>query len=115
MVNADLIARLEAATGPSRELDLELWWACKANHSGKHPMEPAYKAQCLKQNDAPRYTFSIDAALSLVPDNNDYCEAGVRAGVLHAACWQQRIGDIPAWRIAILVTIAALKAREVTK
>jgi len=110
---SDLIARLEAATEPSRELDAEI---CKAvgyvvkNHRGYGVYYEPVKGESWQ--DVPLYTSSIDAALSLAPDNDKYCNAGLRAGILHAACWQQRIGDIPAWRIPILVTIAALKARE---
>lgn len=63
----ELIEALEKATGPSRELDLELWWWCKASHSGQ-PMESDYKAHNLKMDDAPRYTSSLEAAITLVPE-----------------------------------------------
>ena len=78
-----LIAKLEAATGPSRELDCEIWTA--ANGRGQ-PMisvgPPTYTEVRLfcnptpeidwigydLYNTAPRYTASLDAALTLVPE-----------------------------------------------
>lgn len=60
----DLIRRLEAADGSSRELDLEIWWWGKATHSGQ-PMDADYKRANLQMDDAPRYTASVDSALTL--------------------------------------------------
>ena len=51
-----LIARLESADGPSRELDAMI----------QHRI--ASGVGCGAAQDAPRYTASIDAALTLVPD-----------------------------------------------
>lgn len=51
-----LIARLESADGPSRELDAEI-----AKAVGAFSMNGAI-------NISPRYTASIDAALTLVPE-----------------------------------------------
>lgn len=48
----DLIARLEAATGPDRELDAEIADAVE------------FDPTCLH---SPAYTASIDAAMTLVP------------------------------------------------
>lgn len=66
-----LIGKLEQATGPDRELDLECWWWGKANHDGTQPMDPQYKAANLRMNDAPRYTASLDSALTLFKTEGD--------------------------------------------
>ena len=50
----ELISRLDAATGPDGELDLAIKRVCSA------PDSPFYVAR--------HYTASIDAALTLVPD-----------------------------------------------
>jgi hypothetical protein len=51
----ELIARLEAATGPDRELDAAIWQACQhADWKWQH-----------ERYEAPAYTASIDAALTL--------------------------------------------------
>lgn len=110
----DLIEALEKATGPSRELDLELWWACKANHSGQ-PMDADYKAQNLKLNDAPRYTSSIDAALTL-REGEEY-QTIIMALALMAAYFVEfrdttKPGPIRRM-LPIFISIAALKARQV--
>jgi len=75
MAMNDLIARLEAATGPDRELDAEIYRTAVGlgmyetivhrfgdffvrNYPG--PPEPEYRR-------LPRYTASLDAAMTLVP------------------------------------------------
>ena len=61
-----LIDKLSALTGPDREVDLDLWWECKANRgSAQQPMPDDYRKSNLRMNDAPRYTASIDAAMTL--------------------------------------------------
>lgn len=115
---ASLIARLEAATGPDRELDLDLWWACKANNPTGAPMDADYKALNLAMNDAPRYTASIDAAQTLVPE-------GMKWSV---GSWSDNFATVgkdslgkdavniciePAPSPPIALCIAALKARGV--
>ena len=74
MNQSDLIARLEAATEGSRELDAEIWWFAH----GPLPrfaesLEEAIVAAKVgriagsKHARVLRYTTSIDAALTLVP------------------------------------------------
>lgn len=74
------IARIEAATGADRELDA--WIFCAAEHPDKKPQRNFfYKNRDewgvfvtnqpepgLVFHDAPHYTASIDAALTLVPE-----------------------------------------------
>jgi hypothetical protein len=59
--NEELIAlaeRVEAASGPDRQLDLDIFWAVKS-------------AECGEEDDAlPQYTGSIDAAWTLLPDDD---------------------------------------------
>ena len=70
----DLIARIESADGPSRELDAEIarsiGWGCVVRDP-----EAQGKYVCWRKHYRsgewimlPRYTASIDAALTLVPE-----------------------------------------------
>ena len=73
-----LAGRCEQAFGADRELDLDCWWWGKANGvSTKQPMLEDYRQSNLRMNDAPRYTSSIDAALTLVPDGGRWFKCGV--------------------------------------
>lgn len=60
---SDLADRLSSATGPSRELDYELW-----------ALMPPDGGDRSNPYDAPRFTRQIDAAMLLVPKG--YTEAG---------------------------------------
>ena len=71
MTIQDLIERVEAATGPDEAIDLEI--------------ARLQDTVCLRRNLADtgneefthwRYTASIDAALTLVPDGWEYCIYG---------------------------------------
>lgn len=75
---AELIARLEKATGPSRELDVLTFRTTLDIPEGSRvdlgtdgvgywPPGKAY----VSYREAPRYTASLDAALSLVPTSSD--------------------------------------------
>lgn len=72
----DLIARIESADGPSRELDAEIarsiGWGCVVRDP-----EAQNKYVCWRKHYRsgewimlPRYTSSIDDALTLVPDGH---------------------------------------------
>ena len=101
MTRADLIAALEKAEGPSRELDAEI---------RKH----------VPGDYLPAFTASLDAALTLVPEGlawrvepatPGYTDWGkYRAGV---TTWEKPY-DLPSYGAtpAIALCIAALKARE---
>jgi len=118
MTIADLIERLEKATGPVRELDLECWWWGKASHSVQ-PMDADYKAFNLKMNDAPRYTSSIDSALTLVPEGWGWLvrdfkgdgEEGAYADVPHLTIESNMDGQAFHKIPAIALCIACLRAR----
>lgn len=64
----ELIARIESATGPDRELDCRIWCAVeRQNFDVCRQVVPNFGEWL-----APSYTASIDAALSLVPDGHQW-------------------------------------------
>ena len=83
-MNADLIARLEAATEGSRELDAEIW--CHLESSWKHEGNGIISRTrdysdktgrrtggCYESLPCPtRYTTSLDAALTLIGEGVEY-------------------------------------------
>lgn len=77
----ELIARLESADGPSRELD----WAI-AESLGWTRRQVGQVIACYAPSDphmkagAPRYTASIDAALTLVPEGWQHGYATIPSG-----------------------------------
>lgn len=135
----DLIEKLEGLEGPDREVDAEIF-----------EMEPewreAFSAECLDSlsdreicqkaaRHAPRYTASIDAAMTLVPEGWRF---GIEQGgqfdgedIPEAWCWPWDSSFDPDWQNgqqgyrdasdgkracaptpAIALCIAALRARE---
>lgn len=60
----DLLSRLSAATGPSRELDAEIALA-----SGWHQIKTRWENPYGQFAELPRYTESIDAAITLIPED----------------------------------------------
>lgn len=87
-----LIDRIEAAEKGSRELDLDLWWQCKANRgSANEPMPEDYRQSNLRMDDAPRYTTSLDAAMTLVVEG---------AGICLDRYWIAEVDD-PVWLASI--------------
>lgn len=110
MTNKELIAALEAADGPSRELDAEIALA-----SGEFITKPGREGMFARK-DAPNqfsgyvppYTSSIDAALTLAKEgqaSDVLCDAIV---LLNVTGWKG------SWRNALprFIVIAALKAME---
>ena len=118
----DLIARLEAATEGSADLDYEIW-----NSLGTGPLRLSDKPRSIK-----RYTESLDAALTLwdTPElDHGYPRRGVNlfyavmpGGKLawNADAWEQKDGSSVILRLGlgihrcrpISACIAALKARH---
>lgn len=106
----ELIARLEAATGPSRDLDAGIAALC-------HPTDDQQYAAFENGRDYPDvYTSSLDAALTLVPEGWGLYSLG--------QCdewWESEIGDASRaasewWyghskTAAIAICIACLRAR----
>lgn len=114
-----LISKLEQATGPSRELDCEI--ALDAADAAALTFDAGGEFLC-KIGDVwgivPRYTDSIDAALTVRPtgyhyDINDSAAVGVRIsapGFDHHRHYRARHTLVP-----ISVCIASLKALHHSK
>lgn len=131
---SDLIARLEAATEGSRELDGDVHvavqsadeeWVHDGNGRCAKYMRPMHK----HLESAPHYTTSLDAALTLVPKGYGAVAGGVGDQVIvgtngpawfavvdvatNIGHWSERRahGEAVAGTAAIALCIAALKAR----
>jgi hypothetical protein len=94
------IAKLEALDGPDRELDAEI--------AGTDPTTVHWH----DEDETPRYTASIDAAVTLIPEGW-YCDYDGQLGVIHL----YRKGDMKthmgqADTPAVAICIAALKAKS---
>lgn len=118
MTRDELIAKLEAATGPDRELDasiaLEIGWTHqKVKGDAVRYWRPPGEMRSFMRYECPRFTGSIDAAMTLKPD-----------GVTDCGLEQDASGVFAHWAgngwlsvgthetsIAIALCIAALKAR----
>lgn len=119
-----LIKRLEALTGPSREVDAEIakvtGWRFLT--SEKLPHEYWLDQDDLPHNSQPYFTGSIDAALTLMPkinrpnfpwlaikSNNPNNPIGCRCEL-----WLDNVKNYNGRgkTLAIAICIAALKARE---
>ncbi len=123
MTIEELIARLEAATGPCRELDAQIAMAAGiapavAFRPCVSPDPGTFGIGAYDTWVAPLYTASVDAALMLVPEG--WCPLiGQNVHHRHWSCLVQRVrgsGDIDsrhnnAPTPAIALCIAALKAR----
>lgn len=72
MQTSELIERLEKATGACRELDAAIAQVVSAEHGPREKVY--YESRTVEYFDevAPRYTASIDAALTLVPEGWTY-------------------------------------------
>lgn len=136
---AELIARLKKATGPDRELDVAICEAtgnysrrsysewCGIQPKGSRPTITDF----LNARLSTRYTASIDAALTLVPEGDHYETAEWKWRVTEFQewnndnknwWWQVRLSGWPNnqpkvvegnhKQPAIALCIAALKARE---
>ena len=121
----DLIARIESADGPSRELDEAIERAV-----GRYT---AFQHYTLGDDDTPdyvptRYTASIDAALTLVPEgwsvhlhtseDRPDCEIHItvrlgRSYPTNKTVYGERSGVGSFGMVALALAAAALKARGV--
>lgn len=122
-----LIKRLEALTGPSREVDAEIataigWKSVPWEFSGKRGLT-WYAPDLEVHYECPRFTGSIDAAMTLTPEiekphfpwlavksNNPNNPIGCRCEM-----WLDNVQNFRGRgaTIAIAVCIAALRARGV--
>lgn len=130
-----LIERLEKAGGPSRELDAQIAYAVQLDRSDVHNREfvtvferhgPEEMGRVADTWNIPKYTASIDAALTLVPEGwsktiDEYADG---RGV--ARCWGKAAPGEPFGRgpdthhveactAPLALCIAALKARQTTE
>lgn len=121
-MSSDLISRIEAATGPDRALDAEIAVAVGVVPEGAFrpcaALDPGtFATGAYTFWVAPRYTESVDAALTLVPENmlwrvglNKEPSKGESEGAFLA-----RVGDSRfyyAATAALAMCAAALKARD---
>lgn len=132
MTPQELIAKLEAATGPERELDAAIYWAQfgktsrpVADAESETPFSDFYKrseANGMPPFDmaVPRYTASIEAAMSLVPEGYlpDVASSRHEGNPFYlVSLWRPMDRENPTIghsNLAIALTIAALKARSAT-
>lgn len=117
MTRTDLIAGLLSSIDGSRELDFWCWWYGRSTESGKADPKPPpedYVRAALISNDAPRYTRSIEAALTLAPEGAEY-SISTLYGVaivelpLNSDNWQT--GRRLDGNVALAICAAAIKAR----
>lgn len=127
----DLIARLEAATGPDPHLDAEIEAAlrggipeyrCRWKLAGQPSAVRSADAAGATWYSAPSFTGSLDAALTLVPEGFDYgfsyskkdgletwVQRPFREGTCHQGYAPEGINDDSTRALALC--IAALRAR----
>lgn len=111
-----VIARVQKQEGPSQELDVAIAqavWPQLARYAphcvGDYPIfwsDPFYKQTC------PEFTYSLDAALKLVPDDHDWIVASVNGqvgGTPYACVGNEKshYADTP----VLSLVLAALRAR----
>lgn len=121
MTRDELIAALQAASGPSREFDHQihalLGWKLGENSTGSLYFVSA-DGQRMFVQDVPHYTSSLDAAMTLVPKGVFQCMY-IEVGLQHKhwnACGITRAGQgaivTHAKTLTLAVCIAAVKAME---
>lgn len=107
----------EEASGADRELDLDIAFALQVEGSGytdRHNEDGTFTKINIV---APRYTASLDAALSLVPEGLDFAVGhGIEtehggSSVDYAWCGEGKGPLIFAATPAVALTAAALRAR----
>lgn len=73
MTHEELAARVEAAEGPSRDLDMQIALACfSESDAAAQGWFHTLKQMRNRLSVVPAYTASIDAALTLVPEGMDW-------------------------------------------
>ena len=111
--------RCEKAMGGDRELDLDCWWWAKANgSSSKQSMPDDYRRSNLKMDDAPRYSSSLDAAMSLVDPRALWAVGSMEEGPFARLCWPMPDGGFTGGYVeahaatpALALCAASLRAR----
>lgn len=111
----DLLDRLRAAGGPDRRLDIEI--ACFVSGlSVEHFNEAISDGGDWSEEEWPRYTASLDSAMTLVPEGMEWV---VTSNGAKASMWDKNNHDIHEIRNsgevatpALALCIAALLARS---
>lgn len=109
---AELIARLEMASEPDRELDCLIYMSI-------NDTPDVCGGRLLEEDKAPAYTASIDCALTLVPEG---WRTAMVSEMEHRAGWHWRLGEKDGGlrgrstngvgpTALLAICIAALKAR----
>ena len=112
----ELANRVEQASGPDRELDAAVWLHLpeQEGHAWKHGGDKfAHARQIAGVAFVPRYTASLDAAMTLVPKGL-WAEGSLSSpGQLevHGPCTYDPLGKGWAATPALALCAAALKAR----
>ena len=122
---SDLIARLEAATEGSRELDADILALSDYRSTKAYRGWIMMQAKGAARDDrtyllrfAPHYTTSLDAAMTMVPEADDRCLeitiycTGTEVDLAYGNYLQSGLSWAKTTPIALC--IAALKAREAT-
>lgn len=115
---SDLLAlaeRCEAATGPDRELDGDVYEALGGVLTKIRGTTTRRLADRYNGRDVPRYTASLDAAMTLVPDGSVWLRKSPETMSIYTPptdekVWAHHIdgkGTTP----ALALTAAALRAR----
>ena len=113
-----LLANLEAATGPSRELDAEIatviFGRPRASGNVGEPQVLHWWDRAVGFAVAPRYTESLDAARTLLPEGwfaliDTRGRADVRYAPIDQSGYRREVAD--AATPALALCIAALRAR----
>lgn len=131
----DLIAELERATGPDRELDAKIWLAVTPGATRQsapvnHP-KGAYVIDETRDGSGrliivSPYTSSLDAAMTLVPEGysahlfkqfaaKEIAKPTARLFKHYAVDGDGDIDETEGATLAIAICLVALKAREATK
>lgn len=66
----DLIERLENASGPDRDLDAAIAKAVGADHGPREFVHVESRSYSVHDEIAKRYTASLDAAMTLIPEGH---------------------------------------------
>jgi hypothetical protein len=114
----DLADLIEAADGPCRKLDAEIARVAGAEHGPRENVEYETRSVTYIDEIAPRYTASIDAAMTLVPEgclwgvgNSCYSECCPWAWCLPVgASWDEADNSYAATP-ALALCAAAIRAR----
>lgn len=112
----EIVWRLEAATGADRELDAEIWLVVESRIV---PLWPHWDVDD-REMMTPRYTASLDAAMTLVPvytDEDgehpyDYIIEHTNGGLTIAARVGQQSDPSFGDTAPLAICIASLKARD---